>query len=101
MSLFICEKCGALENTACCRYWTLAIDATRIKRGEQPRLKWSEELKDYEGHQYLCSECAELQYDESGNNPTVVPGKWHNDFDKEYPNAWTIRKMRKEKQIIN
>ena len=97
MSLFICEKCGVIENTACCDYWALSCD----HHSDKKKLKWSDELQSFAGHQFLCSECAEIQYDESGNNPIVVPGKWHDNFEKEYPNESRIRSMRKDKMIIN
>lgn len=97
MSLFICDKCGVLENTACCDYWSLSMDYHSDKK----KLQWSEELKPFEGHKFLCSECAKIKYDENGCNPVVVKGEWHNKFDKEYPNGWSIRRMRKDKNIIN
>lgn len=97
MSLFVCEKCGVIENTACCSYWALAVDALREKK----KLKWSDELKSYEGKKFLCSECATIKYDALGNNPVVIPGEWHSKFDKEFPSDKELYRMRKEHRIIN
>lgn len=55
MPLFRCSKCNAIENTACCRYWTICMDAHRAK--VDPVL--------------LCSEC----------DPEI--GKWHGRFPKQ------------------
>ena len=90
MPIFICDKCGVIENTACCSYWTLAME----------QLEWSEELKDYKGKKHLCSECADIEYYRDGRS-VVVPGKWHGTFPKEYPSKEQIYQMRKKNQIIN
>lgn len=53
MSIFMCEKCGCVENTACCNYW--------------------ESKYPYEGGSskaLLCSEC----------DPDI--GRWHGRFEK-------------------
>jgi hypothetical protein len=55
MSLFKCDKCGAVENTALSRFWFREID---------PKTQW------FAGPA-LCSEC----------DPRI--GKWHGAFPKE------------------
>lgn len=75
MSLFVCAKCGCIENTATCSFWALV----------NPRAKdyiYDESLKDYKC-QPLCSECAKIEYDNDGNI-VVTPGEWHGKFKKEY-----------------
>lgn len=90
MALFICKKCGTIENTSLCSYWCLAME---------DEWEWSEELKDYKGEKCLCSECAKIQYYKDKCGGIVVPGKWHNRFPKEYPSEEEIQKMKKELYI--
>ena len=87
-----------LENTACCDYWAFAIEQTRAE--DKKKLKWSEELKDCKGKKYLCSECAKIKYDENGNNPIVVKGEWHNQFEKSYPTKEEIARLKKEGALV-
>lgn len=65
MPLFICAKCGCVENTALCSYWSRNL------------LPYVEELKEYQGKP-LCSECG--MYDSERN--CIAPGRWHNRFPK-------------------
>lgn len=54
MSLFVCSKCGCIDNTATSYYWFLIRPCIgRI---------YDESLKGYEGKP-LCSECAAIGYD--------------------------------------
>jgi hypothetical protein len=52
MPVFRCEKCGCMENTALCHYWS------RFQGRDKPNLP------------ALCSEC----------DPGI--GKWHGRFEK-------------------
>ncbi len=52
MPCFVCSKCGCIENTACCHYWSK--DMGNPKRDNPP----------------LCSEC----------DPLI--SKWHGRFPK-------------------
>ncbi len=70
MPLFVCDKCGCVDNTAYGRYWTK--DITNM---------WD---KENEGLA-LCTECAPTTFaDGSPVNPRVMAdfGKWHNAFPK-------------------
>lgn len=67
MPLFVCEKCGAIENTALGTYW--ARESFRFK--DHPELDGKA----------LCSECTP-KYFEDGS-PTGK-GEWHGHFPKEY-----------------
>lgn len=80
MPLFICKKCGCIENTATSCYWSLSTAK-----------KWSEELLPFKGENHLCSECA--TYAKDG---TVVPGKWHGVFPKELATEEYKRKVCKD-----
>lgn len=71
MSIFICSKCGCIDNTATSDYWALMRSPNEYK--------WSEELAQYKGKP-LCSECGHIK--KEGRDDIVVPGKWHNKFDK-------------------
>lgn len=83
MSLFICAKCGCIENTATSSFWALT----------NPRANnyyYNESLKDYKC-QPLCSECAKIEYDEN-DNIRVVPGEWHGKFKKEHATEEEIKR---------
>ena len=65
MPLFICAKCGCLENTALSTYWV------------RESLKYTGGLEQYQDKP-LCSECG-MTID----GTTMVPGRWHGRFPKE------------------
>lgn len=67
MSLFVCSKCGCIDNTATSCYWALI-------RPCKNRI-YDKSLKGYEGKP-LCSECAAIEYSK-GDEVVVVPGTWH------------------------
>lgn len=67
MSLFVCSKCGCIDNTATSYYWALI-------RPCKNRI-YDKSLKGYEGKP-LCSECAAIEYSKGGE-VVVVPGTWH------------------------
>ena len=73
MSLFVCSRCGCIDNTSC--YWALT-------RPCKNRI-YDKSLKGYEGKP-LCSECAAIEYDKE-DQLVVVPGTWHGKFKKEWP----------------
>lgn len=75
MSLFVCSKCGCIDNTATSCYWALI-------RPCKNRI-YDKSLKGYEGKP-LCSECAAIEYSKGGE-VVVVPGTWHGKFKKEWP----------------
>lgn len=70
MSLFVCSKCGCIDNTATSYYWALI-------RPCKNRI-YDKSLKGYEGKP-LCSECAAIEYSKGGEM-VVVPGTWHVDI---------------------
>lgn len=72
MSLFVCSKCGCIDNTATSCYWA-------IIRPCKNRI-YDKSLKGYEGKP-LCSECAAIEYDKD-DKLVVVPGTWHGRFKK-------------------
>ena len=41
-------------------------------------------IKEFEGKP-LCSECGRLIFDSKGENPRMIPGKWHGNFPKDKP----------------
>lgn len=75
MSLFVCSKCGCIDNTATSCYWALI-------RPCKNRI-YDKSLKGYEGKP-LCSECAAIEYSK-GDEVVVIPGTWHGKFKKEWP----------------
>lgn len=80
MPLFICPKCGCIENTATSSYWSFKINASK--------LQYHPDLEKYRGKP-LCSECGTIKYrkDDNGNTISVVePGEWHGKFPKELAN---------------
>lgn len=74
MPIFICSKCGCVDNTATSNYWSLV--------GQRYPMKYEDDLEQFRGKP-LCSDCAELVFDNDGSNPRVVKGKWHGKFEKE------------------
>lgn len=75
MALFICAKCGCVDNTATSSYWSL------ISFDNVEKIIWDESLKEYKG-KALCSECACMTCSKD-NVFRVIPGKWHDKFPKE------------------
>lgn len=71
MSLFVCSKCGCVENTALGLWWV---------RGNPEYFKWDSENEQYKG-KGLCSECMPVEFSDcSGKHGN---GKWHNRFPKQ------------------
>lgn len=64
MSMFVCDKCNTLENTALGHYW-----------GRNSNY-FGEELKGLA----LCSECTPKFYNDG--SPCRKGGKWHGKFPK-------------------
>lgn len=64
MSLYQCEKCGCMENTALGHFWSRNL------------IDWPPEFKDKK----LCSECGPPTFPKS-EKPTGY-GKWHGRFEK-------------------
>lgn len=65
MPLFVCDKCGCIDNTALGFYWAKDVDGM-WKDGELQGLA-------------LCSECAPKEYSDGGKTRF---GKWHGKFTK-------------------
>lgn len=90
MSLFVCAKCGCVDNTATSSYWMLTneymVDKFDYAKGLQP----------YKG-MGLCSECGRLATSPDGRD-VVVPGKWHGKFPKEKATEEQLKKTRKDRQ---
>lgn len=74
MSLFVCAKCGCVDNTATSSYWMLTNEYMVDK------FDYAKELQPYKG-MGLCSECGRLATSPDGRD-VVVPGKWHGKFPK-------------------
>ena len=81
MPLFVCDKCGCVDNTALGRYWSKDMDI------------WGEDNRGLA----LCTECAPTVHDDGSpaNNPHRMAqyGKWHNEFPK--------RKWDGQTEVIN
>lgn len=67
MSLFVCAKCGCVDNTATSSYWMLTNEYMVDK------FEYAKELQPYKG-MGLCSECGRLTTSPDGRD-VVVPGK--------------------------
>lgn len=80
MSLFICAKCGCVDNTATSDYWALTM---LVPKGVFDNLEIDPSLEMYKG-EALCSECARVVFENrDGKEITkIVPGKWHGKFEK-------------------
>lgn len=64
MSLYQCEECGCIENTACGWYW--------YTEHTDPR---------YAGRK-LCSACGPTHFSDGGRNSKC--GKWHGEFERKF-----------------
>ena len=75
MGLFVCAKCGCVENTALGWWW----GRLNIKLVLPP------DMKQFESGKGLCSECipAEAEYPDGSGKGKIGAGKWHNKFPKE------------------
>ena len=83
MPLFICEKCDAIDNTACGgTFWTKDLT----------RQIWPEEAQG----KALCAECAPTHY--KSGEPNERGGKWHGRFEKEYATQETVDAMTDEQK---
>lgn len=91
MSLFVCSKCGCIDNTATSYYWALI-------RPCKNRI-YDKSLKGYEGKP-LCSECAAIEYSKGGE-VVVVPGTWHGKFKKEWPTEEEKKHIRLGRGLAN
>lgn len=67
MSLFVCDICGAIENTALGWYWQKDIKTWR----------WKDAAKNGKG---LCSECTPTEFADGSLND--MGGTWHGQFPK-------------------
>ena len=65
MSIFVCDKCGCIENTALGFYW-----------GKNFKDMWADKsLQDLA----ICSECAPHEFSDGGKSGY---GQWHGKFPK-------------------
>lgn len=79
MPTFICAKCGCIDNTATSSYWHLDIGCVANN------IEYHPTLEAYK-HKPLCSECGCVRLVRKPDGSVVrmvVPGKWHNKFQKE------------------
>lgn len=83
MPLFVCDKCKAIENTACGHYWGAASRAARDNS------RWWKDAS-LEGLR-LCSDCMPAEYSDGSKNSSG--GKWHGRFPKETATAERIEQM--------
>ena len=82
MSIFVCAKCGCIDNTAVSDYWALM--------NLSKDYKYDRSLEKYRGKP-LCSKCAKVIFDETGNNPQVIPGEWHGKFPRRKASSVQLR----------
>lgn len=85
MSLFVCAKCGCVDNTATSSYWMLTNEYMVDK------FEYAKELQPYKG-MGLCSECGRLTTSQDGRD-VVVPGKWHGKFPKKKATEEQMKKV--------
>lgn len=59
MGVFICEKCGKLDNTACSNnYWHASMNKYRKSKGEEMDICFKPEFSYFENH-VCCSDCCD------------------------------------------
>lgn len=92
MSIFICEKCGKLDNTTLNNnYWLAEINKNRIKDGEVISLYFKSEFSYFNDH-CCCSDCCDGLHFADGSGELKKSGR--DIKDKEH---WT--KYGKEKLL--
>lgn len=69
MSLFVCAKCGCIDNTATSSYWMLTNEYMVDK------FEYAKELQPYKG-MGLCSECGRLATSPDGRDVVVPEGSF-------------------------
>ncbi len=67
MSLFVCAKCGCVDNTATSSYWMLTNEYMVDK------FEYAKELQPYKG-MGLCSECGRLTTSPDGRDVVIEKG---------------------------
>ena len=74
MGLFVCAKCGSVENTALGWYWSR----------HSIRLILPEDMKEFESGHGLCTACLpkEARFDDGGD--PGFTGEWHGKFPQEH-----------------
>lgn len=70
MSLFVCAKCGCVDNTATSSYWMLTNEYMVDK------FEYAKELQPYKG-MGLCSECGRLATSPDGRDDVVFEMIFH------------------------
>lgn len=84
MPLFVCDKCRAIENTACGHYWGSTGNHRWFRDASLDRMK-------------LCSECEPTEYRDGSKN--TRGGKWHGRFPKEIATTERIDQMGRERFV--
>ena len=92
MSLFVCAKCGCVDNTATSSYWMLTNEYMVDK------FEYAKELQPYKG-MGLCSECGRLATSPDGRD-VVVPGKWHGKFPKKKATEEQLKRINQYCNIL-
>jgi hypothetical protein len=79
--IFLCDICGAIENSALGIYWG------------RKTLQWSDASKNGKA---LCSECTPTHY--LDGSPTKYGGKWHDKFPKVIGSKKKVKKLNRSKK---
>ena len=76
MSIFICEKCGKLDNTALSNnYWLARMTKIQKEKGENPEPRFKSEFSFFEDH-VCCSDCCNgIQYHDGSGEITLNPSR--------------------------
>ena len=97
MSIFICEKCGCLDNTACNNnYWHAKTNKYKERINENIHISYKEPFSFFENH-VCCSDCCDgVEYkDNSGTilkDDSDIQDKEHwSKFGKETLIQWEKR----------
>lgn len=85
MSIFICEKCGKLDNTALNNnYWLAFMNKNKVKNGETITTYFKPDFTYFNGH-VCCSDCCDgLQFSDGSG------GIKKNERDIENKKHWSV-----------
>lgn len=77
MGIYICEKCGCVDNTACGGNYLVS---------KESKHKYKDE---YANTHSLCIECTPVEYSDGSINRKA--GKWHDMFEKKHWSQYGIK----------
>lgn len=81
MAIFICEKCGQVDNTACANnFWHVSMNKCLQSKNEDIEEYYQKEYEYFEMH-YCCADCCEGVFYKDGS---PLRKSWHVDIERQH-----------------